>query len=436
MARKPGKPALWSRTFGAYGYTVTVYERRSGGNLYLRWWDPTAPANRKNGKPGNYRIRSLGHTDKTLGEEQARELAARLLSGAHAMATGEITLGVLFAQYEARVSVHKRGQQPKEDRRRIDLWTAYLGADALAEEITKTQIQAFIRDRQRGQIVVQGRKLKPNPSPSTIGADIVFLQSVLNWAVDEGLIGRNPIRRVDRPKTAQPRRPLATHDRFERTLAFADVVDPQQLLRPFLLILEGSGWRVSFICQLRASDIDRTAYPEAPFGRVRFRGEADKVLEENEEVWRPMTRGTREGIDLLFERQPVVGDGFLFPHPERPGDCWDRFKFRYLHEKAQRLAGYGYSCAACGADLGNVTRVCRECGEVDRGPRDPRKALVGPHAYRRKWETERKHLPIEDVMFVQGRKDRRSLEESYRLPDRDSTLAVVLEERKLREVAE
>ena len=40
-----------------------------------------------------------------------------------------------------------------------------------------------------------------------------------------------------------------------------------------------------------------------------------------------------------------------------------------------------------------------------RDPRDPVKKLLGCHAYRRKWATERKHLPLKDVAEADGRLD-------------------------------
>ena len=42
---------------------------------------------------------------------------------------------------------------------------------------------------------------------------LIFLASVLNWAVEENLLPKNPIRGYDRPKTAKPQRPVATSPR-------------------------------------------------------------------------------------------------------------------------------------------------------------------------------------------------------------------------------
>ncbi len=75
----------------------------------------------------------------------------------------------------------------------------------------------------------------------------------------------------------------------------------------------------------------------------------------------------------------------------------------------------------------------RGCGHVDRVTCDPAKKILGFHAYRRKWATERKHLPLKDVAEAGGWLDTRSLEQCYQQPDEATLLQVVSEPRKLRE---
>lgn len=426
----------WRKTVGGYGHTVIVEERSPGSVLYLRWWDPGATGKRRSGKTGNWRKRSLGHRNKELGEEQGRELAGRLLASHEGAATGRITLGELLARYETEVSVYKKGSQPREDRRRIDLWTHVLGANRDPATITKGQVTRFVRLRRTGQIRLPGRNLRANPSESTVGADIIFLSSVLNWAVDENLVPQNPIRGYDRPKTPKPKRPVATYNRYERTRANADEVGEQGLFGPFLDLVEALGWRISAICQLWASDVDRSASAAAPHGRIRKRGEVDK---EGVDMWIPMNRDTRRAVDMVLERNPAIGDTPLFPAPiagsERSPRPWSRWYARDLHERAQRAAGFGYSCPACGALLGNEQRECPDlsCGHIDQLPCVPAMRLLGFHAYRRKWATERKHLPLKDVAEAGGWLDTRSLEQCYQQADETTLLQVVSERRKLRE---
>ena len=69
----------------------------------------------------------------------------------------------------------------------------------------------------------------------------------------------------------------------------------------------------------------------------------------------------------------------------------------------------------------------------NRLPRESAKRLIGFHAYRRKWATERKHLPVKDVAEAGGWLDTRSLDRCYQHADEHTLLQVVCEPRKLRE---
>jgi hypothetical protein len=57
------------------------------------------------------------------------------------------------------------------------------------------------------------------------------------------------------------------------------------------------------------------------------------------------------------------------------------------------------------------------------------------HPYRRKWATERKHLPLADVAEAGGWQGIDTLLRCYMQPTRDVLLAVVTEPRKVRDVA-
>jgi hypothetical protein len=55
------------------------------------------------------------------------------------------------------------------------------------------------------------------------------------------------------------------------------------------------------------------------------------------------------------------------------------------------------------------------------------------HAYRRKWATERKHLPDADVAAAGGWKSTVTLKTAYQQADSETILRVVLEGHELRE---
>jgi hypothetical protein len=71
--------------------------------------------------------------------------------------------------------------------------------------------------------------------------------------------------------------------------------------------------------------------------------------------------------------------------------------------------------------------------EKDAGLAKPRGGLW--HAYRRKWATERRHLPIKDVAAAGGWKDIATLLRCYQQPTNDAMLAVMSEPRKVHDRA-
>ena len=88
----------WKHTEGDRPHTVTAFERKRGGSLYLRIWDPNLGACRR---------RSLGHRDKKLAKQQARREAVNLAEGRARLGNGKVTLAEVFA-------VYRRDQSPRK----------------------------------------------------------------------------------------------------------------------------------------------------------------------------------------------------------------------------------------------------------------------------------------------------------------------------------
>jgi hypothetical protein len=107
--------------------------------------------------------------------------------------------------------------------------------------------------------------------------------------------------------------------------------------------------------------------------------------------------------ELILERNPVLGDVPLFPSPRGRGRAWSRWHARALLHRAEAAAKLE---PIEGRDF---------------------------HPYRRKWVTERKHLPDVDVAAAGGWKTVRTLQARYQEADPKTILAVVSEPRKLRE---
>lgn len=405
----------WALKVGGRGSSVTAYERTAGGPLWLRWW-----VAKSGDTPGRWEYRPLGHADREAAAQTARTVAAQLMSCAVNATTGRASLAEVFAVYRADVMTHTKGQGPDEAKRRFAIWTAFLGAGRDVATIDFPTIERFVRERRAGTIKAPPYQLTANPSDGTIGSDVIFLQAALNHATrvvrsnGARLLLLNPIRGFQPPRSKNPRRPVASYDRFLAVMQHAEAVDPQRLFGAFMLFVEGLGWRVSAICALRSSDVDVKVTKATPYGRIQKRPEFDK---EGVGGWLPMSESVRAAVDLVRAHNAAIfPDWPMFPapiarveveHGERAVEIpkpWTRYHARALLVRAEKAAKLD---ALEGSDF---------------------------HAYRRAWATARKHLPGQDVASVGGWRDLRTLERAYQQTDETTILSVVLEPRKLRDM--
>ena len=111
----------------------------------------------------------------------------------------------------------------------------------------------------------------------------------------------------------------------------------------------------------------------------------------------PISPEVRAAIDRVMEERPGIGKAFIFPSPKDPSQSL-RYELAsdWLRE-AEKLASVA---------------------PMERGLW---------HAFRRKWATERKHLPDVDVAAAGGWSTPRTLVEIYQQPDSNSMLRVVME---------
>jgi len=387
---------------GSHGCKVKFGERVDGGPLYL-----FVPR-----KDGGYDKVSLGHRDWQVAEAEALKLAARRRAARETTRAGKMRISVLLSRYENEETPHKKGQQPAEDRRRVELWLAFFDRDPEVRHITNNDMKRFVRMRRRGEIklpVVERadgrgvmRKLSENPKPGTIGADIVFLQTVLNWAVDGRMIRKNPIATFKRPVTRNPAQPAASMERYLTIYRHTPYVEPTGLFRVFFgLIGHELDWRVSALCAVKVSHVDLRARRGAPDGRVW------KAAEKHDEEghWVPLSPRGRKLFQRALRIRGAIGDVYLFEAPKRRGQPWRRQYATSLLERAEARAG-----------LEPI-----EGGDF--------------HPYRRKWSTERKDEPWADVAAVSGRKDRKTFEKSYAKADEDTSLRVARGKRYARKAA-
>ena len=168
-------------------------------------------------------------------------------------------------------------------------------------------------------------------------------------------------------------------------------------LTELLVIVAGTGRRVTPICQLTFDDL---VLDQGPHGSIRWPAATDKM---GLETIVPIGPDVRAAIDRILEERPGIGKAYLFPSPLGP-DKPIRYELAsdWLRQ-AEKLAGL----------------------ETQKG------GLW--HPFRRLWATERKHLPDVDVAAAGGWTGTDTLRQIYQQPDAATMLRVVLEAGELRE---
>jgi hypothetical protein len=412
----------WSYSEGEYGFRVRAFERPRRRSLYISYWDETQK---------KLVTTSLGHADREQAINECRQLSDALRLGftgqsivttqtnvarrpvvAQASAvssesTAEApTWEGLLDLYHERRGRHKKGTQPTEDLRRQKIWKAFFAQKEISgpSKLDEDAVDEFIRMRRKGELEVAGVALrKPDPdrpdedavTPRTIEADIVYLVTVLNWATKRRqgrrLIDENPIGLPQGLKTPEPRRPVATHDDVRDLRRVADKVDSQGLYGCFVRLHDAFGWRVTAICNIKASDVSLTPADGMPYGSIRKNPKVDK---ESVGQRVPLSRHARATLKRLLRIRGLAPgqDAYLFAAPKDERRPWSRWRERDLRKRAEKEAGIG--------------------------------PIGGSHAVRRKWVSERKDHPIPDLMVAGGWTSQESLE-SYLRPDPDTTYEVV-----------
>lgn len=393
---------------GKRGYTVSLVVRADREGFWLRWWEGT----RRNGK-GDYAWRQLGvpldePDPRAYAEQKCRELASLLLSTGSAEKSGAdapLTVAELLALYQKHRTSRKKDRQAAADKRWSRYWIDFLSPAREALTIDPDTVEAYIQWR-RDQGV----------SDTTIGHEIVFLRGVMDWAISKRmatgkpLLLFNPIAKVERIRSTDPKTPVADPRTFRLIYRYSDKVDRQKFLRCFLMLAHEHGWRLSAWRKLWASDIDLHPWQDPvtgvvwPYGRIRKRPENDK---KGKGRWVPLTPRSRSAALRLLRRSAAIGDTYLFRAPKAGGPWQEQHALDLLH----RTEDY-------------ANRKCRarwsEWEDVELG---------GFHALRRKWGTDRKDQPIADVA-ESGDWAPATLLGHYQKADAETTLRVTMGGRK------
>lgn len=484
MLYNPPMPRYDSFSVGEYGERVCIFRWEEGGPFYAE----IQGKRRVIKLPQGRRIRNAKD-----GRQWALEKHRELKRGAPEYSLGTLFAQYL----EHRTPLKATAQGRKADARLIAMWTRVLGPTADPLSTSRGDIDHFIQRRGLGMIDAWGvarspankpargisRRAKPgfvdvgssgtggDPNsaisatagsqlatsgvrPRTVHADLQWLRGVLRF----GLRDRCPIaaqdiamRKIARElkQTAEPRRPVATQERYAAIMKHLDSegadakagrgrrgavrrcgsplltpaegsagIDPDQrppsnsprtekenepfrfgYLSQVLVLVAGTGHRLSEILHLRYADLDLKA---EPFGAIRWRAEntgnkarLDRTI--------PITLVVRESLSAYMAEHPGIGEAWLFPAPRKPHQPVHRSVADKWLRLAERQAGI-----------------------------QPQPGSLW-HAYRRKWATEKKHLPATDVAFAGGWKNTRTLQAVYQQADPQGVLRVVLDTAELRE---
>lgn len=402
----------WSYTAGQRPNRVNVFEREPGGILYAKCWHPSLAG----GRGGTRRV-SLGHRDKARAKAYAHEQAAKLERGEADLANGRTTLEELFALYRTERTPRKTVKEQSTDERRFQMWTVWLGKDKNPVKISLSEWERFIEARRSGAIDSHGRTVpaerRRRVRERTVEAECLWLRWVLNWATrwmdgnGRYLLTENPVRGFEAPTEKNPRRPVATEDRYEAIRAVSDEVlmetrwdgkrgFQRSHLSELLDIANGTGRRISAICQLTYADL---RLDEGPHGVIRWPADTDKMGYEGVV---PVTPKVRAAIDRVLRERPGIGRAPLFPSPHDVSKPVNKYLADKWLRKAEKMTG-----------------IPTQKGSLW-------------HAYRRKWATERKDLPDVDVATAGGWKTTATLKRAYQQADPETMLEVVLHPAKLR----
>lgn len=375
---------------------------------------------------------SADTADRTVAEGKAlalaRSIAEQRLLGVEPQ---RLTLAQLFQQYREHKGRTLDGQWKKGAETRARLFLDAWGASFPIVQLSQSSVDTYCAER-RAQRVAPPRRARaddappPPPRPplrdGALDADFRWLSSVFNWGTKhklpsgKRLLDVNPLHDCQWPREKNVRRPIASHDRYLKTLAKVGEVDPTGRLRLILALARYTGRRESAILHLRASDVllsrerivaalsaagmDERLTDHMPHGAIRWSAETDKqgVLHIA-----PLAQAARTELETYLAANPRLGDVPLFPSPKsrRPVD-------------------------RASADL-PISRVvaARWLLRAEALAGVPKLAGGTFHPYRRLWASERKHLADVDVATAGGWKSTKTLH-IYQQTDPAAVLAAVV----------
>ncbi len=358
--------------------------------------------------------RSTKRTDRKQAEGYVKDLLRAIAEEGQGHDFGRtVDLQTVFKLFFAEKALSYSAQWQKACETRRDLFVRAWGASKPVDDIGQADVDRFRDLRMSGDLAPEGSRTEGVREP-TVEADLRWLSTVFNWAHGRKVNGRrlvttNPLTGLERPsKEKGVRRPVASHERFLKTLAKADEVDSEGRLGCMLSLARYTGRRENAICCLRANDFLRS--PDAvraviaemglneadaehyPFGAIRWRAEHDK---QGLASLTPLSGPARAALDAYLERNPRLGDVPLFPAPGDDSKSIRRDLAGDWLVRAEKLAGL------------------------------PKLRGTRWHGYRRLFATELKALPLKDVAAAGGWSSTETVQRIYQQAEAEGVLSAV-----------
>lgn len=339
MTKRKKRDTRWSFSTGDYGQTVTAYEE-TNGKIYGR-------------RPGE-RSRSLGHRNRERAERWVTETHAKLTLGIESVGNPTPTVARITSLYLEHHSPDRGRASQQHDRRAGEMWAQVLGAGKDLHALTRGEWESFSKARKSGVIDARG-----NPVPErdrrpvrqrAVAYDQQWLRGLILWAMTwqdrEGryLMRENPAWGFKLQSERNPKRPVATQDRYEQTRVKSDQVtmtvwrngrrhETRSYLSELLDLANGTGRRISAICQLQYADLQLS---EGPDGSIRWPEDTDKAGKE----WlTPINATVRKALDRNKAERLGIGTAYLFPSPRNARRPVSKDLVSAWLRRAEALAG-------------------------------------------------------------------------------------------------
>jgi integrase len=351
----------------------------------------------------------IGTTDRAEAERLGKALLVALLKDEQ-VSSAVLTLGDLWKRYETQcvAFLDNHSNTRLGDTGRAEVLRAFFGDDCDVCNLTENDQFAYIQKRLAGGIVCTKDRQTDEVGLRTVEADLKLLHSMLKWAttvrVRKGvrLLDHNPLEGVRRPREKNPRRPVATLERFEKTRkaiqCLAAEADDDTERRKWLrlelalVLAEATGRRLGSIRQLAWSDIDMTR------PAIHWAAENDK---KGKESVVPVPRSLVEELHSFRANLGGAFGGLVFASESNPS----------IPIRADVFSKWLLAAEA-------KAKLPKLNGSLW-------------HAYRRGWATARKEFPISDVAFAGGWSDAATLVRCYQQPDEATLLRLMSEPRKI-----